>query len=364
MQIAIADLIKAAEILPLPFPRQVLVYGAGNKGRQVCGELLAHGIEVPAVLDAGAKPEQRCAGIAVYTPAAWLANNEASSIAIIIAIHNEYTPMPPILADLRARGFARVLTPIDLYDALPDLPCHYWLAPRRFYLPFADELERLSGMLTDKTSRAWLAAVLEFRLGGDYSCLPQPALLDQYHPADLPRWPEKLRFIDGGAFTGDTLLQLATAGYAFDAIAAFEPDLDNFKKLVCNCARFASAICLPCGLGDHAKRVGFTAGMGGGSHIDSSASEQITCVALDEALPGFHPNLIKMDVEGAELQALEGAASIIANCKPALAISLYHRPEHLWRIPFLIDSWQLGYRFHIRGHAQSSFDLVLYALPA
>lgn len=364
MPSSIAELIKAANIPPAPLPQQVVLYGAGNKGRQLTSELLARGIKVLAVLDAAATPGQQCAGIEVFTPASWQADHDARNTAILIAIHNEHTPIPPILHTLREMGFARVLTPIDLHDAMPDLPFHYWLAPRRFYLPFAAELERLDGMMEDEASRTWLAAVLQFRLGGDYDCLPSPGLCDQYFPTDLPRWPHPLRFVDGGAFTGDTLLQLAAAGYTFDAIAAFEPDLDNFRALVRNSARFDAVTCLPCGLTDHAKRIGFTDGMGGGSHIDPSATQQITCVALDEALPDFRPSLIKLDVEGAELEALSGAARGIARHRPALAVSLYHHPEHLWRIPFLIESWKLDYRFYLRGHAQSSFDLVLYALPA
>ena len=363
MPISIAELIKAAGMPSPAFPKQVLVYGAGNKGHQVCSELLARGIDVLAVLDARAKPGQRCNGIPVFVPAAWQSNHDTASTAVVIAIHNEHTPIPPIQDSLRRMGFMHILTPIDLCDAFPDLPFHYWLAPRSFYLPFVGELERLRAMLADQTSHTWLDAVLKFRIGGDYDCLPDPGLNDQYHPADLPRWPQRLRFIDGGAYTGDTLLQLAADGYGFDAIAAFEPDLGNYRELLRNSGCFDTAICLPCGLAECAKRIGFTSGMGGGSHIDDSASEQITCVALDETLPGFSPNLIKLDVEGAELQALQGAARTIARHRPAIAISVYHHPEHLWRIPFLIESWGLGYRFHLRGHAQSSFDLVLYALP-
>ncbi|MEW5904769.1 MAG: FkbM family methyltransferase [Pseudomonadota bacterium] len=364
MQRIITELIQAVDI-PLPqIPRQILVYGAGNKGKQVIQELLARGVEIPTVLDTNATPERRCADIPVQAPAEWLGNHDASTMAIVIAIHNEHTPIPPILHQLREAGFARVLTPIDLHDLFPDLPFHYWLAPRRFYLPFASELERLDGMLADATSRTWLNAALQLRLGGDYDALPPPGLLDQYFPQDLPRWPQPLRLIDGGAYTGDTLRQLDAAGYTFGAIAAFEPDLDNFRTLAHNCDRYDSVICLPCGLAEQTKRIGFTAGMGGGSHIDSNAPQQITCVALDEALPNFRPNLIKLDVEGAELDALTGAARTIARHRPALAVSLYHHPEHLWRIPFLIESWKLGYRFYVRGHAQSSFDLVLYALPA
>lgn len=363
MSTFIDELIAEAGRPPEPFPSSILVYGAGNKGRLVCSELQARGVNVPAVLDANATPGQRCAGLAVYTPAAWLADHDAETMSVVVAIHNENTELPPILANLTGAGFARVLTPIDLYDSFPDMGFHYWLAPRRFYLPFGDQLLRLYDMLADDTSQGWLRAVMACRLGGDYSGLPPPGRDDQYHPSDLPRWTEPLRFIDCGAFTGDTILQLAKSGYRFEAVAAFEPDLDNFSALVRNTSQFDGVFRFPCGVSDHARRVGFAEGHGGSSHVDASASNQITCVALDEALPGFRPTLIKMDVEGAELQALAGGAVGIAESRPVLAISLYHHPEHLWRIPFLIDDWKLDYRFYLRGHAQSTFDLVLYAFP-
>ena len=89
----------------------------------------------------------------------------------------------------------------------------------------------------------------------------------------------------------------------------------------------------------------------------------IQCVSIDEALPSYRPTLIKMDIEGAEPDALQGAAKTIATTRPALAISIYHDPAHLWQLPLLIHSWQLDYRFHLRMHGESSFDTVLYALP-
>ncbi|MDR2260412.1 MAG: FkbM family methyltransferase [Azoarcus sp.] len=76
----------------------------------------------------------------------------------------------------------------------------------------------------------------------------------------------------------------------------------------------------------------------------------------------FRPNLIKMDIEGAEPEALMGAKNMIARHRPHLAICLYHRLDHLWRIPLMIHEWNLGYRFHMRQHAPL-FELVLYAYP-
>jgi hypothetical protein len=85
---------------------------------------------------------------------------------------------------------------------------------------------------------------------------------------------------------------------------------------------------------------------------------------LDDALTGFKPNLIKMDVEGAEYAALLGARRTIEQNRPGLAICLYHSPAHLWQIPALIQSWDLGYRFFLRAHYYNGFDLVMYAVSS
>jgi len=363
MSIRIIELMNKLEGRPESFPETLLVYGAGSMGRKICRHLMSCGIHVPAVLDIKAKPGDQCEGVPLLAPAAWLANHDPSGMPVLIAIHNEYTAIPPVLKDLGHMGFKRILTPVDYYDAFPSLPFHYWLAPRSYYAPYNGELGRLYEMMSDEISRAWLEAVIQLRLSGDYVALPVPDLVNQYHPSDLPRWPPKLRYIDCGAFTGDTIQNLATAGFEFEAIAAFEPDLASYMVLVGCLGQFKSAFSFPCGVADQAKRIGFAGGQGGGSHIDPGAGEQVTCVALDEALHGFRANFIKMDVEGAELSALEGAKEMIADSKPVLAISVYHHPSHLWQIPFLINSWRLDYRFFLRGHGHSSFDLVVYAIP-
>lgn len=71
-----------------------------------------------------------------------------------------------------------------------------------------------------------------------------------------------------------------------------------------------------------------------------------------------------MDIEGAECDALSGARRIITADLPGLALSIYHRPEHLWQIPLLVEDIAPGkYDFYIRSHAMSTFDTVLYCVP-
>jgi hypothetical protein len=69
-----------------------------------------------------------------------------------------------------------------------------------------------------------------------------------------------------------------------------------------------------------------------------------------------------MDIEGAELDALAGAGHCLARDRPRLAISAYHRPEHLWEIPAVILAANPGYRLHFGHHMPVKWESVYYAV--
>lgn len=339
----LAELIATPSVAPLS--RSLAIYGAGATGRSVARFLRESGYDVVAFVDAGKSGEVD--GIPVRKPS-W----SDPGIDCLIALHNHYVD----LADVRVTGFRRTLNMVDFYNLFPDQPWRYWIAPRSFYREHEDEIERARAMLGDDLSREWFDTVLAFRLTGDYSHLLRPTD-DQYFPAGLPRWPSPMRYVDCGAYNGDTIEAFAGAGYAFDEIAAFEPDPENFATL----SRLALPMrCFQSGVSDRARSVSFSAA--GPSGKTGSGEMTIQCVAIDDAIPGFRPTLIKMDVEGDELDALRGARKTLED-RPGLAISLYHHPEHHWAIPLHLAALDLGYRFEIRGHTQQSFDTVLYAYP-
>ncbi len=68
-----------------------------------------------------------------------------------------------------------------------------------------------------------------------------------------------------------------------------------------------------------------------------------------------------MDVEGAELEALKGAETLIKQNKPDLAICVYHTPNHIWDIPFYLEGLGLGYKFCLRNYTSFISETVLYA---
>ena len=72
---------------------------------------------------------------------------------------------------------------------------------------------------------------------------------------------------------------------------------------------------------------------------------------------------IKMDVEGAELDALHGAKETILRNHPKLAICFYHYQRDFVEIQKWIHSLVPEYKLYIRHHSFSVNETVLYAIP-
>jgi hypothetical protein len=71
-----------------------------------------------------------------------------------------------------------------------------------------------------------------------------------------------------------------------------------------------------------------------------------------------------MDIEGAEMEALLGASSVLLRDLPHLAISVYHKPEDLWTLGTFINSLCTNkYNFFLRNYGHQTFDTFLYAIP-
>ena len=101
-----------------------------------------------------------------------------------------------------------------------------------------------------------------------------------------------------------------------------------------------------------------------GSCISTEGEEIIEVIGLDELLKDEKEpvTFIKMDIEGAELNALYGAEKTIREQKPKLAICIYHKPEDIWEIPTLLLDFVPEYRFYIRHYFFEERDTILYAM--
>ena len=100
-----------------------------------------------------------------------------------------------------------------------------------------------------------------------------------------------------------------------------------------------------------------------GSAFCNTGNFEVDCISLDEELRNEMPSFLKLDIEGAEADALEGAQNIIKTFKPIIAICVYHRPPDLWQIPLFLNQLNTDYIFFLRIHENDGFGTVVYAIP-
>ena len=85
----------------------------------------------------------------------------------------------------------------------------------------------------------------------------------------------------------------------------------------------------------------------GGSSVSDAGIIKVMGESIDDVLEenGTPITLLKMDIEGSERKALEGARKSIIKYKPRMAISVYHKPEDILEIPNYILTLDNRYNF-------------------
>jgi FkbM family methyltransferase len=202
----------------------------------------------------------------------------------------------------------------------------------------------------------------QIRFRQDLDCNLQLApceIADIYFPDFISRRDDE-HFVDCGAADGDTVRAFIEHWPTFAHITALEPDAENYAKLTQSYADIYSA---QLAVGDRDGWERFAAHHDCSSHFDSHGTEMVQCVRLDSMDFSTPPTFIKMDIEGAELDALWGAREIIRDYLPVLAICAYHTADHLWQIPLLIHALQPRYEIFLRRYAEGASELVWYAVP-
>ena len=100
------------------------------------------------------------------------------------------------------------------------------------------------------------------------------------------------------------------------------------------------------------------------SSIYGKGQQEVDMVTIDEDI--IEPiSVIKMDIEGAEQDALIGAKRHILTDYPKLLICVYHGNRDLIEIPMLIESIRDDYDFYFRynGNLFAPTEMVLFAIP-
>jgi FkbM family methyltransferase len=350
-------------------PRGMLIFGCGQLGRFVLPGVRAAGLEPLAFCDNNPQRWGReIDGLPVMGPAEALRRFGAGT-PILTAIYNA----GPVQQQLRELGCTRVLPyPLFFWEHSSCLPAEERLDLPHRIAPHADDIEAAFELLADDKSRKEYLTQIRWRFLLDYACLPPyDSPSDMYFAPDLFDVRDDEVLVDCGAFDGDSIrLFLDRTRSSFRKIYAFEPDAQNISALKAFIAALPpeqqSKIDLqPFGVGREKAIVRFSADGSVGSKINDAGTAEIEIRALDAELAGCEPRptLIKMDIEGAEIDAIPGAAQIAAGDRPIFAVCAYHHCSDLWTIPALLKAANPDYRIALRRYAEECWETVFYAIP-
>ncbi len=171
--------------------------------------------------------------------------------------------------------------------------------------------------------------------------------------------------IDGGAWYGDTAYWYVSKIGEEGKVFAFEPGHLAVNELINTIEKSGLNDCVRIENKALSIKPGYSAwselpDASPCSHLVASGSEHDNNVELTSIDLFVNENeiqkieVIKLDVEGADFDALKGAINVIDRFTPDLAISIYHSAHHLVDIPLWIAAQDLGYRLRL-SHNQLSF---------
>ena len=354
-----------------PFERSLVLFGAGGLGRKTLDGLLRLGIKPLAFADNNpALWGKEINGIKVFSLQEAV-KKFGQIAAFVITIWKGESPdrMAERRQQLANLHCQKIVPFSTLFWKYPEvfLPHYAFDLPHKVYQQ-ADEVRKVLPLWADTASQNEYLAQLRWRMLMDFDSLPAPVSHEIYFPNDLVDIMPEDVFVDCGAYDGDTIRNLLRVhGDSFNKIVAFEPDPRNFQKL----EQFAAT--LPENIRSRVKLHQLATGrQKGKAHFSATGTEasaigsgevEVDCISLDEILANESSLYIKMDIEGSEVDTLLGAQNIIRKELPVLAVCAYHRQDHLWRIPALINSFSDQYRFFLRPHLLEVWDLVCYAIP-
>jgi len=225
------------------------------------------------------------------------------------------------------------------------------------------EYEKVYKLLADEKSKTIFTKVLNFKISFDYDFM-EGFTNDhegQYFDKEILPDLKNISFLDGGGYVGDTATEVIKNYPDFKKIYLIEPISENLRIAKRELGHYDNIEFVPFGLGKQKETLffneekSFSSMYGKGTQsvevdtIDNIAKEKV--------------DYIKLDIEGAEQDAIEGAKETIKRDHPILAICIYHKAEDWYKIPQNILAIRSDYRIYLRHYMEGIFESVMYFIP-
>lgn len=290
------------------------------------------------------------------------------SLVVIIMLGNPV----PVEKQLKDLGIQFIYHVNLMLDEIMNIP-----RSRGWFMKEIDDIKKVYSLFHDDRSKKIYVNGLFNRIAPAFSELTWEELFcdeEQYFYQEYFKFHSNETFVDCGSYTGDTILKFCDIVKKYKEIWGFELDKDNFDQMVSNLKNIDGSIHLHnCGVWNENCVLDY--GHGSSTNEPSSGIslyktepsannliQQAQVKRLDDVLKSRNVTYIKMDVEGAEMNALLGAEHIIRTQRPRLSVCVYHKVSDFWQIPLLLNKFNHEYKFVLRHYSKTSCEeTVLYA---
>ncbi|AZR72075.1 hypothetical protein BBF96_00905 [Anoxybacter fermentans] len=231
-----------------------------------------------------------------------------------------------------------------------------------------EQYEKVYSYLSDEHSKKVYLGILNSKISLDNKYMKgiaSPAK-EQYFAKELIKISEEEVFCDCGSFNGDTLETfISLSGGRYKKYIAIEADKEIYnelnKKIAAKGIKNVQTYNVACW--NEKTILKFQPSQSSG-HITEKGKISVCADTLDNILQNEKVTFLKMDIEGAEEKALNGASTVIKKYKPILAICLYHSLEDYYKIPLMIKELNHEYSLFIRNYTDMlDVETVCYAIP-
>lgn len=251
----------------------------------------------------------------------------------------------------------------DLFNCYPEqFDAPVWVVnTREEFEKNSERYLKVFDYLSDEESKRTLEDVYLFRLTGDRKFLENYELrIDEQYFEDFLDLGNDEVFVDCGGFTGDTTLKFIEHYPNYKKIIMFEPSKENIAKAKQALKDKQNIVFVEKGVSDKNEVLKFNSSAGVNCNITPDGPDEIEVVKIDDVINEPY-TFIKMDLEGWEMNALNGAKESLAKYKPKCAICLYHNASDFYNvIDFIKNETRNDRKLYIRHYTQGWVDTVAF----
>lgn len=227
---------------------------------------------------------------------------------------------------------------------------------------------KLYDLFGDDTSKRVLDYLLGYRmtLNNDYNLQAQRLSLahgiQDLDEMILRNITSEHVFFDVGGFDGQSTKDFIESVGDYRRILFFEPDHEIISAAKKSLSEYKNITFIEAGVSSKRGTAAYSALGGGGGQMSETGEVEVNTVCLDDYMM-YEKIYIKMDIEGAEREALMGAEKLIKLKRPLLSISVYHRAGDIHRLVEMILSMNSDYHVYLRHYSDCYADTRCYFIP-